>query len=74
MISRMVALIREVLRNTRVADRWALIDELAEKVRAVIGNRGDGLRSMEFLQAVLADHVALATQQAERTAAFATSR
>ncbi len=69
-----VALIREVLRNTHVADRWALIDELAEKVRTVIGNRGDGLRSMEFLQAVLADHVALATQQAERTAAFATSR
>jgi uncharacterized RDD family membrane protein YckC len=58
------AMIREVLNNTKVADRWALMDEMAEKVRAVIGNRGEGMRSMEFLHAVLRDHVHLTGQMA----------
>ncbi len=56
---RQAAMIREVLKNVSVADRWALIDEMAEKVRGVIGNRGEGMRSMEFLEHVLRDHVHL---------------
>lgn len=67
------AMIREVLNNKRIEDRWALIDEMAEKVRAVIGTNGDGMRSMEFLETVLRDHVYL-TSEMGNSAAGTTSR
>lgn len=60
-------MIKEVLGNTKVANRWALIEEMADKVRKAIGNNGDGLKPMEFLRAVLQDYVHLTGQQGEGT-------
>lgn len=68
------AMIREVLNNRRVEDRWALIEEMAQKVRAVIGTNGDGMRSMEFLETVLRDHVYLTSEMGGSTAGSATNR
>jgi uncharacterized RDD family membrane protein YckC len=63
-------LIKEVLTNTRPANRWALMEELAAKVRATIGASGDGMKDMEFLRAVLEDYVHLTGQQGEGTGHF----
>ena len=60
-------MIKEVLGNTKVANRWALVEEMADKVRKAIGNNGDGLKPMEFLRAVLQDYVYLTGQQGEGT-------
>ncbi len=56
------ALIKEVISNTQVNDRWTLVEEMAAKVRAAIGNEGQGLKALEFLQAVLRDYVHLTGQ------------
>ncbi len=63
-------LIKEVLNNTRTANRWALIEEMAGKVRQAIGASGDDLKPMEFLRAVLQDYVHLTGQQGEGTGHF----
>ncbi|MCW5898408.1 MAG: RDD family protein [Flavobacteriales bacterium] len=55
-------MVRDVLHNTQ-GDRWALMEELASKVRRIVGDEGSGLKAMEFLQAVLADHVYLTGMQ-----------
>ncbi|MEO8590030.1 MAG: RDD family protein [Flavobacteriales bacterium] len=60
-------MIREVLNNTKVVDRVALIEEMAAKVRVVIGNNGEGLPSWQFLQNVLQDYVHLTAQQGRST-------
>ena len=57
------AMIKEVLNNTQVKDRWALVEEMATKVRTVIGNPGEGMKAMDFLRAVLQDYVYLTGQQ-----------
>ena len=56
-------MIREVLNNTKVVDRVALIEAMAAKVRVAIGNNGDGLAAWQFLQSVLQDYVYLTAQQ-----------
>lgn len=61
------AMIKEVLNNNKVANRWSLIEEMAGKVRVAIGNNGDGLKAMEFLRAVLEDYVYLTGKQGEGT-------
>lgn len=53
------AMIKEVLNEMGKGDRWALISELAGKVRSSLGIPGDSLRDVEFLQAILKDHVYL---------------
>ncbi len=58
------AMIREVL-NNRMADKWAVIEEMTVKVKEVIGVQASGMRSLEFLQAVLRDHVYLTSGSAE---------
>lgn len=60
------AMIREVL-NNRTGDKWAMIDEMAEKVKNVIGASANGMRSLEFLQTVLRDHVYLTSRSGEAT-------
>ncbi len=69
------AMVRDVINDRRIADHWALVDEMADKVRKVIGNTGEGMRPLEFLQAVLRDHVHLTSQQgtAQSTSARSTS-
>jgi uncharacterized RDD family membrane protein YckC len=57
------AMIKEVLNNTQVKDRWTLMEEMATKVRTVIGNPGHGMKAMDFLRAVLQDYVYLTGQQ-----------
>jgi hypothetical protein len=57
------AMIKEVLNNTQVKDRWTLVEEMATKVRTVIGNPGDGMKAMDFLRAVLQDYVYLTGRQ-----------
>ncbi|HMC98309.1 MAG TPA: RDD family protein [Flavobacteriales bacterium] len=59
-------MIREVLNNTKVVDRVALIEEMAAKVRVAIGNNGDGLQAWQFLQSVLQDYVHLTAQQGQQ--------
>jgi uncharacterized RDD family membrane protein YckC len=61
------AMIKEVLNNTQVVNRWALVEEIAEKVRRAIGNPGEGLKPMEFLRAVLEDYVHITSQQGAGT-------
>ncbi len=61
------ALIKEVINNTQVADRWVLVEEMAAKVRVAIGNEGAGLKALEFLQAVLRDYVYLTGQAGQQT-------
>ncbi len=51
-------MIREVL-NNKSEERWHLCEELALKVRRVIGDDGGELKAMEFLRTVLADYVYL---------------
>lgn len=51
------AMIKEVLNNTQVGNRWALLEEMAAKVRKAIGNDGAGMKPLEFLQVVLRDYV-----------------
>lgn len=63
-------LIKEVLTSTLPANRWALMEEMAAKVRAAIGVSGDGMKAMEFLRAVLEDYVHLTGQQGEGTGHF----
>lgn len=60
------AMIKEVLQNIHVGNRWQLVEEMADKVRRAIGNNGEGLKSTEFLRAVLNDYVHLTGQQAGR--------
>jgi uncharacterized RDD family membrane protein YckC len=61
------ALVREVLNNTTAHNRWAFIEELAAKVRTVIGDDGAGMKAMEFLETVLRDFVYLTRgQEAKR--------
>ncbi|MCB0771437.1 MAG: RDD family protein [Flavobacteriales bacterium] len=57
------SMIKEVLNNTQVKDRWTLMEEMATKVRTVIGNPGEGMKAMDFLRAVLQDYVYLTGQQ-----------
>lgn len=55
------AMIKEVLNEVAKNGHWTLVSDLAERVRGILGIRGEGLRDMEFLQAVLRDHVHLTT-------------
>lgn len=57
------ALVKEVVTSTKQANRWALMEEMAAKVREATGITGDGMKAMEFLQAVLRDYVHLTGQQ-----------
>ncbi len=57
------AMIKEVLNNTGLSNRPALVEEMAGKVRRAIGNNGDGLSSSEFLHQVLKDYVHQSGQQ-----------
>lgn len=57
------ALVKEVLSSKRIANRWAMVDEMAAKVRAAIGVSGDGLTNADFLATVLRDYVHLTGQQ-----------
>lgn len=57
------AMISEVLNNTQVTDRVALIEAMAAKVRTAIGNNGDGLAAWQFLQSVLQDYVYLTARE-----------
>lgn len=57
------AMIKEVLQNIQVGNRWQLVEEMADKVRRAIGNNGDGMKSTEFLRTVLKDYVYLTGQQ-----------
>ncbi len=61
------AMIREVLNNTQVTDRVALIEAMAVKVRTAIGNNGDGLAAWQFLQSVLQDYVYLTAREGRPT-------
>jgi uncharacterized RDD family membrane protein YckC len=63
-------LIKEVLNNTRTANRWAIIEEMAERVRKAIGVSGDGMKPMEFLRTVLEDYVHITGQQGEGSGHF----
>lgn len=63
-------LIKEVLNNTRTANRWAITEEMAEKVRKAIGADGAGMKAQEFLRAVLEDYVHITGQQGEGTGHF----
>ncbi|MBK8497675.1 MAG: RDD family protein [Flavobacteriales bacterium] len=60
------AMIKEVLQNIQVGNRWQLVEEMADKVRRAIGNNGDGMKSTEFLRTVLKDYVYLTGQQGGR--------
>lgn len=64
------ALVKEVLGSTRIANRFAMVDEMAVKVRAATGITGDGMNNMEFLQTVLRDYVHLTGQQGAGTGHF----
>jgi uncharacterized RDD family membrane protein YckC len=64
------ALVKEVLGSTRMANRFAMIDEVAAKVRATTGISGDGLNNMDFLKAVLNDYVHITGQQGAGTGHF----
>lgn len=68
------ALVKEVLTSTKQANRWALMEEMAVKVREVMGIRGDGMKAMDFLQTVLRDYVHLTGQQGEGTGHFKGAR
>lgn len=57
------ALVKEVVTSTKQANRWALMEEMAAKVREATGITGDGMKAMEFLQVVLRDYVHLTGQQ-----------
>lgn len=59
------SMIKEVLNNTGVGNRPALLEEMANKVRRAIGNNGDGMNSGEFLRQVLKDYVHLTGQQGQ---------
>lgn len=64
------ALVKEVVTSTKQANRWALMEEMAAKVREATGITGDGMKAMEFLQAVLRDYVHLTGQQGAGTGHF----
>lgn len=57
------ALVKEVLSSKRIANRMAMVDEMAAKVRAAIGVSADGMSNADFLAAVLRDFVHLTGQQ-----------
>ncbi len=61
---RQATMIREALRKSTTPGGIALIEELAAKVRSVIGNPGAGMGSIEFLETVLRDYVHLTGRQA----------
>lgn len=61
---RQATMIRESLRKLGTPGGVALVEELAAKVRAVIGNPGTDMGSIEFLEAVLRDYVHLTGRQA----------
>ena len=63
---RQAAMIREVLNSHSVANRWTVMEELAAKVRRVVGDEGQGMKPQQFLETVLADLVYLSGQQAGR--------
>lgn len=64
------ALVKEVVTSTKQANRWALMEEMAAKVREATGITGDGMKAMEFLQVVLRDYVHLTGQQGAGTGHF----
>ncbi|MBL0126236.1 MAG: RDD family protein [Flavobacteriales bacterium] len=64
------AMIKEVMNNFRVGNRWALIEEMAEKVRTAIGDRGEELKPLDFLRTVLKDYVHITGQQGAGTGHF----
>ncbi|MBK9148216.1 MAG: RDD family protein [Flavobacteriales bacterium] len=64
------ALVKEVLGSTRVTNRHAMISEVAAKVRAAMSVTGDGMRDVEFLQAVLRDYVHITGRQGAGTGHF----
>jgi uncharacterized RDD family membrane protein YckC len=57
MTDRQAAMIREVLNSTSVANRWTVMEELATKVRRVVGDEGAGMKAQQFLEVVLKDFV-----------------
>jgi uncharacterized RDD family membrane protein YckC len=61
---RQATMILEALRKARTPGGITLIEELADKVRNVIGNPGTGMGSLEFLGTVLRDYVHLTGRQA----------
>jgi len=56
-------MIREVLNAKLANSKVRVVEEMAEKVRKVIGNEGVGIGSQEFLETVLRDYVFLTGQQ-----------
>lgn len=56
-------MIREVLNSKMVNSKVGVVEEMAEKVRKVIGNEGVGMGSKAFLEAVLRDYVFITGQQ-----------
>lgn len=61
---RQATMIKEALGKTRTVAGVRLVEELAEKVRTLIGDPGKGMGSIEYLEAVLRDHVHLTGRQA----------
>lgn len=61
------ALIKEVINATSMDNRWAIVEEMATKVRAAIGNPGEGMKALEFLRTVLEDYVHLTAQAGQQT-------
>ncbi|MFN3875484.1 MAG: RDD family protein [Flavobacteriales bacterium] len=64
------ALVKEVLNSPANGHKAQIVEELAAKVRKAIGNEGAGMPPIEFLQAVLHDHVHLAGQLGAGTGHF----
>ncbi len=56
-------MIREVLNAKMANSKVRVVEEMAEKVRKVIGNEGVGMGSQELLETVLRDYVFLTGQQ-----------
>jgi uncharacterized RDD family membrane protein YckC len=61
------ALIKELLNNRTVGNRYELARDMAERVSLAIGNTGAGLKPEEFLRAVLQDYVYLTGQAGQPT-------
>ena len=56
-------MIREVLNAKMANSKVRVVEEMADKVRKVIGNEGVGIGSKVFLETVLRDYVFLTGQQ-----------
>lgn len=61
---RQATMIREALRKSGTPAGISMIEELAAKVRNVIGTPGTGMGSVDFLETVLRDYVHLTGHQA----------